>query len=142
MDPLDTAITLLVQKAVQTYRTPLSPVGWLSGFPHPQPQPIQGVSFQLPGGRKQAQLRNSRSEPTAQPSVPNLLAHHERCTAVHAIADYHEDFGAVLMFHTDSFEEPPTVSCGSPLDSNFKEGYWTHFTRFDFNAVLATLDTP
>jgi hypothetical protein len=51
--------------------------------------------------------------------------------------DYHEDYGDCLFFHFDSFEEPPKVYCGSPLDSGFDGAYWGYFTRdVDLNSVI------
>ena len=51
--------------------------------------------------------------------------------------DYHEDYGDCLFFHFDTFEEPPKVYCGSPLDCDFDETYWNFFTRdVDFNSAI------
>ncbi len=51
--------------------------------------------------------------------------------------DYHQDYGNCLFFHFETFEEPPTVICGSPLDSVFEEDFFTHFVKdFDFNDLF------
>jgi hypothetical protein len=42
-----------------------------------------------------------------------------------AIDDWHEDFGDVLLYRVP-VREPPVV--GSPLDTFYEEGYYTHFT--------------
>ena len=50
--------------------------------------------------------------------------------------EYHEGCGECLFFHFEAFDEPPDVCCGSPLDTGWEHDYWTHFVRFDFNAVI------
>lgn len=40
--------------------------------------------------------------------------------------EWHEDDGNVIWWKLP-IEEPPYV--GTPLDSDFEEGYYTHFTR-------------
>lgn len=57
---------------------------------------------------------------------------------LHPVSDWHEEYGDCLFFHFDSFDEPPQVCCDSPLtiEPEFDEKYWTHFVRFDFNAVI------
>lgn len=42
------------------------------------------------------------------------------------IEEWHEDHGDVIWWKLP-IEEPPYV--GTPLDSDFEEGYYTHFTR-------------
>jgi len=52
--------------------------------------------------------------------------------------EYHEDYGNCLFFHFPDFESPPIVLCGSSIDSDFDENYWTHFMKdFDFNYVMS-----
>lgn len=50
--------------------------------------------------------------------------------------DYHEGYGDCIFFHFYSFQEPPDVCCGSPLDYEWDEKYWTHFIALDFNHIF------
>jgi len=50
-------------------------------------------------------------------------------------SEWHEDFGDCIFFHFPSFEEPPEVYCGSPLNSDWDEKF-THFIRLDFNDIF------
>jgi hypothetical protein len=51
--------------------------------------------------------------------------------------DWHEDKGPCLFFHFESFDEPPDVCCGGPLDTDWDDAYWTHFIEdFDFNLLF------
>lgn len=56
--------------------------------------------------------------------------------------EWHEDDHDVLMFHFENFEEPPEVKCGGYTDipENDPE-YWTHFAKYDFNAVVEAAST-
>ena len=48
-----------------------------------------------------------------------------------------EDYGYCIFFHFEAFDEPPTISCDTPLSIDFEEGYWTHFSAdFDFNEAI------
>lgn len=51
---------------------------------------------------------------------------HEEARNPKAIGEWHEDEGNVIWWKLP-INEPPYV--GTPLDSDFKEGYYTHFTR-------------
>lgn len=56
--------------------------------------------------------------------------------------EWHEDFRDVLMFHFENFNEPPEVKCGGYTDipENDPE-YWTHFARYDFDAIVEAAST-
>ncbi|MFC5475755.1 hypothetical protein [Paraherbaspirillum soli] len=56
----------------------------------------------------------------------------------YATDEYDANFGNCLFLHFDNAEAPPDVYCGSPLEvyPPFDAKYWTHFVRFDFNAVI------
>jgi hypothetical protein len=53
-------------------------------------------------------------------------------------SDWDEEFGDVLMFHFESFNEAPEIQCATygqipAIDTD----YWTHFARYDINAILS-----
>jgi len=56
--------------------------------------------------------------------------------------EWNEEMGDCLFLAFLTFEEPPQVFCGTPLDSTFKEFKemfdieWTHFIRLDFNNLI------
>lgn len=58
-------------------------------------------------------------------------------TGLQPTDEWHEDFGDCLFFHFENFEEPPTVTCATPLETGFNDGEWTHFIRIDLNNVIA-----
>lgn len=53
------------------------------------------------------------------------------------IEEWHEDFGDCL-FWKFPIEEPPY--CGSPLDTDFIDSYYTHFTRLIMPVKTIDLD--
>ncbi len=49
--------------------------------------------------------------------------------------EYQEDFGDCVFFNFPSFDGPPEVFCGSPIDSDWDESF-THFIRLDFDDII------
>lgn len=50
----------------------------------------------------------------------------QKHTKLHPISEWHEDMGDCIWWRMP-IEEPPY--CGNPLDSEWTEDYYTHFTR-------------
>ncbi|MGZ4953602.1 MAG: hypothetical protein ACXV8Q_00700 [Methylobacter sp.] len=51
--------------------------------------------------------------------------------------DWHEDMGTCLFFHFHSFEEPPEVYCGQPIETDFDSDYWAYFIKdMPFNSIF------
>ena len=67
---------------------------------------------------------NLQSYPIAE--ALKKLQEYEDANELKPIEEWHEDYGDCLFWKLP-IDEPPY--CGSPLSSDFIEGYYTHFTR-------------